>query len=286
MKRQTRILNRVGQGAASLALVMSTSALFATQMPEPYETDSRIKKVYFQENNVVPLQGRAFTVTQLVFSPDEEVLSVESGDNNCWHATYHENTPNMLFLKPTNLGSNTNISVITNKHTYYFHATSNERLNDNTPVTYAIKFSYPEPKPMRKESKAPTTLSKAAYTKQRAKGKTAPLNKSQVGKVKPKPKNNWNYSFNGNKDIMPLHVYDDGVFTYLELRPNQPVPAVFAVDDKSGRESVVNTRRRGKYIVVQQTAPQFTLRNGPAKVTSIFNNNEIHKIKRGLRWTS
>lgn len=286
MNKYELTLTRLTKSALSLLLVTSSATALATQMPIPYETDARIKKVRFQENNVVPLQGRAFTVTQLVFSPDEEVLSVESGDNNCWHATYHENTPNMLFLKPTNLGSNTNISVITNKHTYYFHATSNEALNDNTPVTYAIKFSYPEPKVLKTVSHP--TINGA---KPKTIAKSHDLKKSEIGKgkiktpikVKAKAKNNWNYSFNGNKEIMPLHVYDDGVFTYLELKPNQPVPAVFAVDDKSGRESVVNTRRRGKYIVIQQTAPQFTLRNGPAKVTSIFNNNEIYKIKRGLR---
>jgi type IV secretion system protein VirB9 len=89
---------------------------------------------------------------------------------------------------------------------------------------------------------------------------------------------NADYRFSGNKQIMPLHVFDDGRFTYFELRPNQPAPAIFAVDNKQGKEAVVNTRRQGSYLVVQRLAPQFTLRNG-GTVASVFNTREILNIK-------
>ncbi len=79
---------------------------------------------------------------------------------------------------------------------------------------------------------------------------------------------------------MPLHVFDDGTFTYFELRKNQAVPAIFAVDDSQGKEAVVNSRREGNYMVVQRLAPQFTLRNG-GTVASVFNSNEILRIKQG-----
>ena len=78
---------------------------------------------------------------------------------------------------------------------------------------------------------------------------------------------------------MPVHVFDDGQFTYLQLRLGQTVPAVFAVDNAAGQESVVNTRTEGDYLVIQQLAPQFTLRQGEFHVASIFNNAMVKKIR-------
>jgi type IV secretion system protein VirB9 len=61
-----------------------------------------------------------------------------------------------------------------------------------------------------------------------------------------------------------------------------PAVAIFAVDDKSGKESTVNIRREGRYLVVQRTAPQFTLRLGKLS-TSVFNTAEITRIQQNRR---
>lgn len=242
------------------------NASFAQQQPLAYPSDSRIKMVAYQENNVVPVNGVTFTTTQIIFSQDEYVIDVEGGDTSGWMVTTPDNLPNMVFVKPTLLNSDSNMLVVTNKHNYYFHVTSNKTLSKDSHQTYAIKFSYPEDE--RKRLKAKLKL--------RAK------NKRELLGAKKNPKAyNWSYSFSGAKQIMPLHVFDDGTFTYFELRKNQPVPAVFVVDNKQGKESVVNTRQQGDYLVVQRTAPQFTLRNGQKFVASVFNQKEIAAIKRG-----
>ena len=90
------------------------------------------------------------------------------------------------------------------------------------------------------------------------------------------------YRFSGSPQLVPLHVFDDGTFTYFELSLNGAVPAIFAVDDQSGKESTVNTRRQGKYLVVQRLAPQFTLRQGTL-ATSVFNTREINRIAANRR---
>lgn len=76
-----------------------------------------------------------------------------------------------------------------------------------------------------------------------------------------------------------MHIFDDGQFTYMQLQAWQPVPAIFAVDNVAGKESVVNYRRDGQYLVVQQVVPQFTLREGKYHVTSVFNNRLIHHLR-------
>ncbi|EEZ95947.1 P-type conjugative transfer protein VirB9 [Legionella longbeachae] len=236
----------------------------SAQIPKSYAQDTRVKHVVFEDNNVVSVDASTFTSTQIVFSKHESILDVEGGDTSSWIVTHHNNLPNMMFIKPTTLASNTNMTVVTNKHTYYFHLLSNKELkSDAVSTLYAIKFVYP--------------AEEQAIWK--AKQKEASLKNS-------KPKNpktlNWNYHFSGNSQIMPAHVYDDGTFTYLELQKNQPVPAIFAVDDHQGKEAIVNTRRQGNVLVIQRLAPQFTLRHG-GLVASVFNSNEIARLKQGRR---
>lgn len=250
----------------ALVMVLTGVSSFATQTPLSFPQDKRIKRVAFSENNVIPIYGHPFTSTQILFGPDESVLDVEGGDSEGWMATYHKNVPNMLFIKPSVLDSRSNMTVVTNKHTYYFSVASSKSLADKSPRTYAIKFIYPEDERLKLKA----TLSR------RAKEKAAILS------AKKNPKSyNWDYAFNGDKTIMPAHVFDDGTFTYLELRANQDVPAVFAIDNNKGEEALVNVSRQGQYLVIHRLAPQLSLRAGKHHVASIFNNRMIRAIKRG-----
>jgi type IV secretory pathway VirB9-like protein len=51
------------------------------------------------------------------------------------------------------------------------------------------------------------------------------------------------------------------------------------VDNSSGKEAVVNYRREGDYLIVQQLSPQFTLRADRYHVASVFNNKRIQQLK-------
>jgi type IV secretion system protein VirB9 len=260
--------NLIRLSALILTLSFVSINARAEQNPLGYATDTRIKHVTYQDNNVVTFKARTFTDTQVLFGKDEKVLDVEGGDTAAWMVTYHDALPNMVFIKPTVLGSNSNVTVVTNRHNYYFHVTSNKRLNESAfePI-YAIKFTYPEEEAARLKAQA-----LSAQKKQR----------EVINPVKNPEAYNWDYRFSGSAQLTPVHVFDDGTFTYFELAKNQAVPAVFAVDDQQGKEAVVNTRREGKYLVVQRIAPQFTLRSG-GTVTSVFNSREIARIKQGRR---
>lgn len=239
-----------------VASIIVSATLQAQNIPKPMATDMRIKNVMYQDNNVVPLHGMTFTTTQIQFAEHERVLDIEGGDTAAWMVTYHPELPNIVFVKPTLLDSSTNMTVITNQHAYYFHLTSNKKIEKHPQQqTYALKFSYPQL--IAKQMKKPTVI-------------TSP-------KVL-----NTAYRFGGSPQLVPLHVFDDGQFTYFELSTNGAVPAIFAVEDKSGKESTVNTRRQGKYLVVQRIAPQFTLRQGRL-ATSVFNTREINRIAENKR---
>ena len=243
-------------------LILATG-LYAQNNPMSFSTDSRIKQVVYQDNNVVPIHGMTFTTTQIQFGEKEEVLDIEGGDSTAWMVTYHPELSNTVFVKPTILDSNTNLTVITNQHVYYFHLISNKKLERNpAQQTYAVKFVYqPANSPSKSVSKQPPP-------------KLNPF-------VHPKVLNSA-YRFSGSPQLVPRHVFDDGKFTYFELSPNGAVPAIFAVDDQSGKESTVNTRHEGKYLIVQRIAPQFTLRQGRL-ATSVFNSEEINRIAANRR---
>jgi type IV secretion system protein VirB9 len=196
------------------------------------------------------------------------VLGREGGDRAVWQVEAPANLPNMVFIKPTVLGSNSNITIVTNKHSYYFHVKSDKTLQANPSLqTYAIHFYYPQD--AAKKAKA---LKDASFEAQTV----------SIDPNKHPEKYNWNYRFSGSPELAPRHVFDNGTFTYFELTKNQAVPAIFAVDDKQGKEAVVNARRMGDYLVVQRIAPQFTLRSGGI-TTSVFNGAEIERIKSGRR---
>ena len=128
----------------SLALTAIATTLQAQNNPTSLPTDARIKKVMFQDNNVIPVHGMTFTTTQIQFGDNERVLDIEGGDSTAWMVTYHPELANMLFIKPTIFNSSTNMTVITNRHAYYFHLTSNKKLEQTaTQQTYALKFVYP-----------------------------------------------------------------------------------------------------------------------------------------------
>lgn len=262
------IRNKTRVRALTVVLATMSYQAMAQQKPIEYATDSRIRHVAYQENNVVEFKARKLTDTQVLFGKDERVITVQGGDTDAWVVKYHKSLPNMIFIKPNHLNTNSNVTVLTNKHTYYMHVVSNSNLDDTTqkPV-YAIKFIYPEEEAARLKAQA-----LAAQKKQHV----------AINPVKNPEAYNWDYRFSGSTQLTPVHVFDDGTFTYFELAHSQAVPAIFAVDDKQGKESVVNTRREGNYIVVQRIAPQFTLRSG-GTVTSVFNSREIARIKQGRR---
>lgn len=254
----------------SLVAALGAQNAFAEVTPKSVIADSRIKQVPYQKNNVVPIEGQAFVNTQIIFGEDEVIWDVQGGDEAGWTTHIDKNLPYILNIKPTLFDSNTNLAVVTSdgdnvKRIYRFHLIMGKAIDRSKEnATYAVEFVYPD----KNKAKLKATLN---YLQQQK--------KAILSASKSPADYNWDYSFNGSKSILPVHVFDDGRFTYLQLRPGQPVPSVFAVDNKAGEESVVNVRTEGDYLVVQQIAPQLTLRQGEHHVASIFNNSAIDKLR-------
>lgn len=272
----TNKINAVKKSSIALigVALLASSTGMALQKPRALVSDPRIKVVAYEPNNVVSINGTTFVNTQIIFDDNESVVDVESGDPDAWTVNINKALPSVINLKPTIVGSNTDLEVTTlnadqQKQFYRFHLSSEASSKDH-PIqpTYAVRFTYPEQERAK-------LVKQMSFVKEQRKN---------ILNAKRDPKHyNWHYSFHGNHQIMPLHIFDDGQFTYMQLRPNQDIPAIFAVDNTKGEEAVINFRRVDNFIVVKQLSPQFTLRDGKNKVASIFNDKMIHQLKAN-RW--
>ena len=241
---------------------------WALETPKAMENDARLKFVHYQTDNVVPIDGMTFITTQVIFGQHEKIIDVQGGDAAAWTININPSLNNVLNIKPTLLNSNSNLTVVTlddksQRRYYRFQLSSHKRGKADNEV-YTIQFIYPqEEKPMM-TSKLAQLENERSYIKQ----------------AMQQPQNyNWQYSFHGSRSLRPLRVFDDGRFTYLQFKPNQPIPAIFVVNNNKGKESVVNYRRIDDYIILHEIAPQLTFRNGPFMVASIFNDHLIDSMK-------
>lgn len=233
---------------ACLALVLATQ-VYAEQKPRALPQDGRMKAVIFQEDNVYSVFCNYGYSTHIVFDREEVIDKVDMGDAATWAVN---DSGNHLFVKPK-LASTTNMTVITNKHSYAFKLTST---NDKKLQTYQLKFIYPE-------------LDKArAFKKRKLERTLMPSHKS----IDPK-KVNWRYSFapSGARELAPIAAFDNGEFTYFKFDKTKKMPAIFAVDTERN-ESLVNYDVEGDYVVIHQIGKLFTLRVGDSAV-AVFNEN-------------
>ncbi len=224
----------------------------AAKSPRSLATDQRVKQVPYDPNQVYEIVGTYGYQTSIEFSQDEKVKVVTLGDSIAWQTVPYQNR---LFLKPVEPNAATNLTVITNKRTYYFTLTSAKK---QAPMTFLVRFVYPN-----------ASLSMSAGA-----GDAPP-----PGKGPDLAKLNLDYGTSGNKAAIPLkRAFDDGEFTYLLFDQNAEIPSVYTVGP-DGSESIVNTRREGPYLVVERVASLFTLRNGKEQLCVQNNANPFRRGK-------
>lgn len=233
----------------TVILLTSFSPVMAENKPTDHTNDKRIKTIVYRANDVMPIKASYKHITHIDLGPGNTIIDVAAGDTESWMFANTANNDGIL-LKPLTDDAKTNLTIITDKRTYYFDLVRSDWVN-----TYSVNFKYPEEE-------------FAAFQAKLKKQKESNVNKD-LGIETSKP-DDWNFSYllEGDKDSSPVNIFDDGKFTYLEFGKKE-VPAIFAVD-KEKNESVVNYHRSGRYVVVENIYRQLTLRNGEL-TTCIFN---------------
>jgi type IV secretion system protein VirB9 len=216
--------------------------------PAPAQVDSHIRYVDYHPDAVVRLVGYTGYQVIMEFEPGEKIETVGIGDSSGWQVTPN-GAATVMFLKPVGLPRTTNMSIVTNQRRYNLELIARSGLKvPQSEIIYALRFRYPQ---KALENTQPAAAPPPLITT---------------------PPEQWNraYSYDGAKGNVPEQVFDDGKATYFRFATTASVPAIFSITPDAG-ESIVNFAVRGPFVVVEQVAPQFVLRQGK-DVTFIFND--------------
>jgi type IV secretion system protein VirB9 len=212
--------------------------------------DARIVEKFYDPGKVVRIEGKTKVQATIQFGEDEHIENVAIGDSQAWQVTPNKRA-NLLFVKPLAAAATTNMTVVTDRHTYLFDLVAS---NSAKPL-YVLKFMYPEePKPALAEAGAPTADELAAASDPQAITDPAALNFAWAGK--------------GDRKLLPARTYDDGTSTFLAWPAGSPVPAIL-IKDSAGTEGPVNFTVRGDVIVVDGVPREIVLRSGKDNATLV-----------------
>lgn len=224
----------------ALSALLQTGAAHAMSEPPRGATDSRVRIVGYDADQVYRLHGYVGYQIDVEFAPGERFVGLGAGDID---ALSFAGERNHLFLKPKAAKVATNITVLTTLRTYQFDYTAatlpaGGGRND---VIYALRFRYPEPNP---------SAAAAARRLDRQ------LRHGSAGRPR-----NRDYWYCGDPGLKPTAAWDDGVHTHLRFAAHSPMPAVFIRND-DGSESLLNFSIDGGDVVLHRVAKRFVLRRG------------------------
>jgi type IV secretion system protein VirB9 len=234
--------------AAVLAVALSSAPAFA---------DNRLVEVRYDAAKVYRLEGKPKVQATIRFGEDESIENVAVGDSNAWQITPNKRA-NLLFVKPLLARANTNMTVVTNKHTYLFDLVA----SPSAQPMYVLSFKYPEPPKSKLDGAAAAGAQVAS-----AAGAAPDTPGAPNASVDPADLN-FAWSRSGNQKLLPENVFDDGEATFLTWPEGRPVPAIL-ITDSQGQEGPVNFAVRGNTIVVEGVPAQIVLRSGKDKASIV-----------------
>ena len=215
--------------------------------------DSRLVTRLYDADQVVRIEGRAGVQASIAFGEDELIENVAIGDANAWQVTPNKRA-NMLFVKPLGQSGRTNLTVVTDRHTYYFDLVANAAARP----LYVLRFTYPEPPPGSEPKPAlPANAALSAEEAGTIDGSARPVDAKPVDPADL----NFAWRARGKGSLVPARVYDDGQATYLAWAAGVPIPAI-QIRDAGGNEGPVNFAVREDVIVIDGVPPLIVLRSG------------------------
>ena len=230
--------------------------------------DARLATRLYNPEEVVRIEGRVNVQAIVAFAEDEHIENVAIGDSVSWQVTPNKRA-NLLFVKPLNARARTNMTVVTDRNTYYFDLAAAAGAN---PV-YALRFTYPDaPKsaaPAR--TGAPSALTGEEVQAVSGAAAERPVDPATL---------NFAWHRRGESKLLPARIYDDGNATFVTWAAKSPVPAIL-IRDAKGAEGPVNFSVRGDVIVIDGVPPLIVLRSG-RDVATLENRGAPRKESAAL----
>jgi len=236
--------------------LLAAALLLAAVATPAFAEDARLVERLYDPNEVVRIEGKAGVQATIRFDEDEHIENVAIGDSQKWQVTPNKRA-NLLFVKPLTERASTNMTVVTDRHTYLFDLVASP--TNRNPV-YVLGFVYPEEPEEEQQAgleggdgapEAPSAIELAAATDPYAVVDPAELN--------------FAWESDGDRKLLPQRIYDDGNATFLTWPLGTPMPAILIKDHK-GDEGPVNFAVRGEVIVVEGVPREIVLRSGEDSV--------------------
>jgi len=237
-------------------LLAATAAAALAQPPTAthgsYGDDRLIQHLY-TENEVVRIDGRPGVQATITFGEGEAIENVAVGDSASWQITPNKRA-NVLFVKPLEGGARTNMTVVTDRHTYFFDLVASPKAR---PV-YLLRFTYRDAdKPKGLPAGALASLTPAEQAILGGNPAEAAVDPAAL---------NFSFRTKGDAKILPARMYDDGNATYLLWGERSEVPAILIMNEK-GEVGPVNYSVRGRTIVLEDVPKTILLRSGKSQAT-------------------
>lgn len=255
------------------ALLQAASALAADDLLLP--EDNRMKVLMYDETDVYTITTKYGYQTNIVFAPQEEIQTISVGDRSLWQIIP---SGNRLFIRPMDENVTTNMTILTNRHSYQFDLHSLAGEKEGAPI-YVAKFIYPEDKKNARRPSPPVMdmPSAAAGTMAPPAAKPAvgfvalppaPVTSAPVAAIK--PVKNYNYTYTGPDALAPTQVFDDGKSTFIQYHTlASPLPKLY-VKEAGGKERLATYYTRDTQIVIEEVASEMLLKY-PTGAITIYN---------------
>ncbi len=196
---------------AVLLLVVAFAAPVRAQMQPFFSgTNPHLQYVDYTPGQIVQLRSAPGYQLMVELSPDEQVQSIALGDSSSWQVNASKEG-DRLFLKATQAGPATNLTVVTSVRVYNFDLQALSSASPDMP--YTVEFRYP----------APTAFGPGG----------------EYVDVSAAARRLSKYRMSGDRQLRPTSVSDDGKHTYIVWPKTAEIPAIYGID-RSGNEVLLN----------------------------------------------
>lgn len=248
------LLRFTGIVAAAMVALPALAAM-------PITTDSRIKTLVYNANEVFAITTHYGYQSNIEFGPKETIETISVGDRVAWQITP---AGRRLFIRAQEENAHTNMTVVTNLRAYQFDLRSStaDAVFGSEELTYVVRFFYPEdadkdmpPPPPASPPPAPT----AAAT-------PAPMPTGAI----PAPAFNYRYTYSGAGPA-PVKIFDDGKSTFFKFNGGA-APKISVITAKGETLSVPSHMTSDGLVAVNVVAPRFSLLQGGQQVI-VYNES-------------
>ncbi len=284
----------VKKGDSKKKVDVKKKSTSSPSLPASSESSAaRIKELTYDASTVYVIRTKYGYQTNIVFDPKEEIQAMSVGDRSLWQLIP---AGNRLYIRPMTENLSTNMTLLTNKHSYEFDLKSVDDKSESN--AYVIRFVYPEkitpPPSMPADNSGFTMIPPqpqvnnspefvpnqpiidGALHSLRLPNDHMPVPNDHMPKPAPAvvaPESyNYNYTYSGVDALAPLQVYDDGHSTYIKYAAiPKSIPSALVVD-ANGKESPAPSIVKGSSLIIDGVVGELALRSENGEVV-IYNES-------------